>query len=211
MCVVNWQAISAMGTLLAVLVALFGTAFRAKFFPPKLRLRLLSSEGELTTAVLQWMDNVGEIVGRQVPARYYHVCVSNARRWSPAEQVQVILLGVEEPAADGRMLPIWTGDVPLGWRHRELFPAARTIGPEASVDICSVIKGKSLQLHPLITPNNLDVVRKVATTFVITIQARGAEADSAPLRLKINWDGLWNDGTQEMRRHLTIAMDQTGG
>lgn len=35
-----------------------------------------------------------------------------------------------------------------------------------------------------------------ACTFIITVQARGAEADSAPVRLKIAWDGSWHDGAQ---------------
>jgi hypothetical protein len=203
-----WQAISAIATTFAVLVALFGQAFRAKFFPPKLSLRLLSAAGELTNVTLSWIEK-NALMKRDIPGRYYHVCVSNSRRWSPSQQVQIMLLVVEEPAADGRLLPVWTGELPLGWRHKDVYPVMRTIGSEACVDICSVTKDDVtaqtlLHLHPLIAPNNLRVARSGASTFVLTIQARGSEGDSPPFRLQISWDGQWDAGSQEMQRHLSI-------
>jgi len=48
------------------------------------------------------------------PTRYYHLCVSNTRRWSPEQDVRVALLGVEEIAASGDLVPVWLGDVPHG-------------------------------------------------------------------------------------------------
>jgi hypothetical protein len=198
-----WPAVAAIATVAAVLVALFGQAFRDKFFPPKLALNVLSPAGELTMLTLSWVDN-GVQQQRQEQARYYHVQVSNARRWSPAQQVQVMLLGMEESAADGTLQPVWSGELPLQWRHQALFPTARTIGADACIDICSVVKGKSLHLHPLVAPNNLKVVWREATEFVVTIQARGSEGDSPPLRLRISWDGAWDEGSLEMQRHLSI-------
>lgn len=46
----NWwvNVAVAAGTISAVLVALFGEAFRTKFFPPKLSLELANSNGEAT-------------------------------------------------------------------------------------------------------------------------------------------------------------------
>ncbi len=79
----NWwvNAAVALATLAAVLVALFGQAFRAKFFPPKLSLRLLRVEGEQTVGRLQWQEG-GETKERTEDCRCYHLRVSNARRWS---------------------------------------------------------------------------------------------------------------------------------
>jgi len=201
MCIDNngfWEGISAIATTCAVLVALFGQAFRDKFFPPKLNLNLLDAAGELTT-----------FTQSSTQVRYYHVRVSNARRWSPAQQVQVMLLGVAEPAADGSLRPIWTGDVPLSWRHQNIFPIYRTIGSDGHVDLCSISSDKVLRLHPLIAPNNLPVVRQEASEFAVTIQAKAAEGDSEPLRLRIAWDGTWEAGALEMQRHLSItALDR---
>ncbi len=197
------QLLAAAATLSAVAVALFGQGFRAKFFPPKLSLRLESSEGEKTKIRLTWReDNVEK--ERSEDARYFHLRVSNERRWSTANQVQVVLLQVEEPGADGQYRVSWVGDVPLGWRHQAVFPTLRTIGPAAHVDLCSVVKDKWLQIHTLIAPYNLDVVRRGATRLALTVQARSDEADSAILRVEVSWDGKWHDGAQEMQRHLVL-------
>jgi len=40
--------------------------------------------------------------------------------------------------------------------------------------------------------------------FWITAVARGLNAQSRPLRLKIDWDGKWETGDAEMAQHLTI-------
>lgn len=203
----NWwvSAAAALATFLAVLVALFGQAFRAKFFPPQLSLHLLSPEGEKAVARLTWLED-GQIKERMEDCRYYHLQVSNSRRWSPANQVQVMLLRVEEPAPQGGWKVQWTGAIPLGWRHQQLYSTSRTIGAPADVDLCSVIKNKWLALHPLITPYNLEVQRRQACVFCLTVQAQGSECDSPAIRVKIAWDGKWHDGAQEMRGHLGVEV-----
>jgi hypothetical protein len=203
----NWSsnAAVALATFAAVLVALFGQAFRAKFFPPKLSLRLLSAEGEKAVVRLQWQEG-GAIRERMEDCRYYHVRVSNARRWSSANQVQVMLLEVQELAANGQFQIAWTGAIPLGWRHQQLYPVSRTIGASADVDLCSVVKDKWLEIHPLVKPFNLEVQRRQPTTFMLSLQAQGSEAESAVIRVRIAWDGKWHDGAQEMRRHLVVEV-----
>ncbi len=199
------QVAAGIGTLCAVLVALFGQAFRAKFFPPKLYLRVESPDGEKTRVRLKWLENNVE-KERWEEARYYHLRVWNARRWSTANQVQVVLLRVEEPDAGGQYHVSWVGDVPLGWRHQAVFPTLRTIGPPAHVDLCSIVKDKWLQVHTLIAPFNLDVVRRGATRLALTVQARSDEADSLILRVEVSWDGQWHDGAAEMGRHLVLKV-----
>jgi hypothetical protein len=138
----NWwvELAVAVGTIGAVLVALFGQAFRAKFFPPKLSLQLqqgseLSYEGQ-----------------ERVPSRYYHLRVSNSRQWAPAHEVRVVLLKVEEPGPNEELQITWEGDIPLTWRHQPVFPLLRIIGPESYADLCSVKKGVGLRIHALIRP-----------------------------------------------------------
>jgi len=201
----NWgvNAAVAIGTFAAVLVALFGQAFRAKFFPPQLSVSLLNAEGEKAVTRLRWEEN-GQLRERDEDCRYYHLRVANDRRWSPANQVQVVLLQVEEPGHRGEMKIVWTGAVPLGWRHQQLYPASRAIGAPADVDLCSVIKGKWLQIHPMIIPFNLDVQRTEPCKFVMVVQAQGSEGDSPVMRATISWDGKWHDGSREMLDHLLV-------
>src|SRR5689334_1639224 len=105
---VNWTAVSAVGTLLAVLVALFGQVWRQWLVPPQLRLRLLDDGGESTTMHLTWIDDAGEQQFKSVPARFYHLRVTNERRSFPATQPQLILLRVEELGAGEKYHEIWT-------------------------------------------------------------------------------------------------------
>jgi hypothetical protein len=142
--------------------------------------------------------------GQIEQARYYHLRVSNLRRWSPAKGVQIVLLQVEEPGPDGTLQVTWRGDIPIEWRHQQLFPLSRTIGADADADVCSVVEGCWLRLHLLIQPYNLKVRRDQAAILVLTLKARGDEADSNAFRMKIAWDGQWHPGAEEMRRHLKV-------
>ena len=94
----------AIGTLSAVIVALFSQAFRKKFFPPKLALQLVNPDGEKTHVQLTWYEN-NEKKELQKDARYYHLRVTNSRRWSSANQVQVILLQVDAPGPNQKRIP----------------------------------------------------------------------------------------------------------
>jgi len=197
------QLAAAVGTFLAVLVALFGQAFRGKFFPPQIRAALANASGEKTRVRLRWIEN-NQPTERDEDARYYHLKTWNQRRWSPAQQAHVVLLRVDEPDAAGALIPTWTGDVPLGWRHQDATSLFRTLGPEAHADICSVVKGKWLQIHTVLQPNNLVTVRRSACVVVLHLQVRTNEVDSAVVRIRISWDGGWHEGSEEMKRHLKI-------
>lgn len=203
----NWwvQLAVAVGTVGAVFVALFGQGFRAKFFPPKLSLSLPNPDGEKAKVRLTWMENNVE-QKRLADGRYYRLLVSNGRRWSPANQVQVVLIRVEELTADGQFAVSWAGNLPLTWMHQQLFPPLRTIGPASEIDLCSVVKDKWLELHPLIVPFDLQARHRQATRLILWVQVKSSECDSPVLRVQVSWDGQWHDGAQEMRRHLVLKV-----
>jgi hypothetical protein len=200
----NWavNALTAVATVGAVVVALFFDRMRARFFPPLLNLQLINPKGVRTTVRLTSPDGSQ----RDEAGRYYHLRASNGRRWSQASHVQVFLVRVEEPGPDGVLNVTWSGDIPIKWRHQEIFPPARDIGPAADCDLCSVVNGKWVQLHPLIQPFNLNTTKREACLFVVTLQARSTEADSPLIRIQIAWDGAWEDGESEMQRHLTLSV-----
>ena len=138
-----WVNLSAaVATFLAVLVALFGDWTKAYLFSPKLMLELRNPVGVKTTIVLQWQSEEGERRQRTEDARYYHVRVSNEARWPSATQVQVYLVRVEEPGPDGELQVTWSGEIPIQWTNQQIYPLARTIGPPADIDLCSVVKDK---------------------------------------------------------------------
>jgi hypothetical protein len=200
----NWvvSALAALGTLLAVIVALFGGRFRSAFFRPRLQLNLRNLEGEPTKVELQSPDGTS----RMEDARYYHVRVSNMsrRRWPTATNVQVYLVRVSERGPDQEFVGVWTGEVPLRWRFQEVHPLLRDIGSPADCDVCSVVKDKWLSLHPIIVPHSLNVMYRQGAQIRLQLEARAIEIDSEPLTIEIAWDGKWADGAQEMKRHLVI-------
>ena len=81
------NSLVALGTIGAVFVALFGK----KFYRPKLELTLANPKGELA----KW--TVG---GKDMSARFYQVRVTNRRRWSPANNVGIHLIGIDEQRPD---------------------------------------------------------------------------------------------------------------
>lgn len=204
-----WVNLSvAAGTLAAVLVALFGDWFRARMFSPKLKLQLRNSHGETTVVRTQWQDEKG-IHESLDAARYYHVRVINEKRWPSANQVQVHLVRIEEPGADGLLQVTWSGEMPLQWMHQAIYPLARTIGASAYCDLCSVVKDKFIRLHPIVSPHNLSVERPGPVSLVISLQARGNETESGISRFQILWDGKWADDDQQMMKHFVVK-DITG-
>lgn len=209
----NWgvQVAVAIATLATVLVALFGQAFRSKFFPPQLRLRIANATDEKAKVTLRWVEGNTEHQ-RLEDARYYRIHVTNARRWSPANQVHVALLQVEEPSADGQFAVSWVGNVPLVWMHQPVLSVLRTVGPAAQADLCSVVKGKWFQLHPLVPTSNIEVTRRSATRMILSVQARSNEVDSSVFRVAVSWDGQWHDGALEMQGHFSVkVLDDTLG
>lgn len=193
----------AIATTSVAAIALFGDWFRARILPPKLKLSLKNTAGEKTIVRSQRQTEEG-LQEWMADARYYHVRVSNQRRWPSANQVQIYLIRIEEPGPDGELQITWTGELPIEWTHQAIYPVARTIGAAASCDLCSVVKDNWIRLHPLLSPHNLTVKWPGPTQLTVSLQARGNEGESAISRFHIAWDGKWADGDSEMTRHLIV-------
>jgi hypothetical protein len=203
----NWLALMAVALAIfcACFVALFGQQIRDKYFPPVLTVELLSSDGEKTNATIQGPATEGQARTLvRVPARYYHLKVRNSRRYVKATDVQLMLLRVDEPAANGRFEPVWRGAVPLRWRHQDIYPTLRSIGAEADADLFAVLQDTGLELCLLASPTNLESMKRGACTLMLHIEARSNEVTTPIMRIKVAWDGKWADGSQEMRKHCVV-------
>jgi hypothetical protein len=201
----NWTAISAVGTCAAVIVALFGDRLRAWLFPPSLEVALVSAAGERTAALLSWRDTSGQLQQRTADARYYYVLARNRRPFAPAHDVQIMLTKLEAEGPNGQPQIAASGPLPLTWKFPELHPLARTVGDEAIANLFFVIENKPLEFvltaMPLIFPHR----HQPPLRLWATIQARGIEGVSKPLRIAIAWDGKWEPGEVEMARHLQVS------
>jgi hypothetical protein len=201
----NWgvQAVVAIATTAAVLVALFGDWLKAKCFSPRLVLKLSNRrQGVATKATLTAPDGAA----RSEDARYFYLTVSNSGRWPVANDVRVCLMKIEERGPDGKLQTTWAAELPVLWDIQEVNPLQRKIGPSADAALLAIIKGKWLQLFPVVQLNNLKSVFRDECHFVATFQARATEADSNFLRVQVDWDGRWQDGAEEMQKHLVIKV-----
>jgi len=192
-------------TFIAVVVALFGDALRSLMFRADLKIELRSIFGDKTESKV-FSKEYPE--GRRIPSRYYHLIVSNKSRVSKATQTQVYLTRVETPGPDGELLIRWDSEIPLQWSHQEINPLTRTVGPDAWVDLFSIVKEKWLLLHPVIIPFSLQpLIRHEAGNschLVLSVQARSADGVSKTHRFAIIWDGEWSDGEKEMGGHVIV-------
>lgn len=200
----NWivQAAVAIGTLAAVVVALFGKWLRAKWVPPCLQLSIENHRGTKSPCIISKQGGPAT----QSESRWYHLKLENARRWSPAPGTDVLLLNLEEEDAAGRFNSIWRGAMPIKWRSFGYLPGGRTVGYPAECDLLSVVRDGGLDIHPVVIEFPMNAHRNTACKFVMTVQARSIDADSNVLRIQIAWDGNWADGNDEMMRHLVITV-----
>lgn len=208
-----WATLSAaIATLVAALVALFLRELRAWWRPPKLELCLSLKSGAAVTAYLFPSGQGGSVEYRPEKSRYYHLRVSNPRRKADSVQgVTVTLLRVQRKGADGHYHHAWSGDIPMAWRNdMSALGERKVVGTWAESDLCSVIRDKFLDLHIKVFPNDLkwryEIGGDTPVDIIVTVQARGNEVDSEEYRLRIFWDGEWQDGDVEMRQHFHVTM-----
>lgn len=192
----------AAGTIGAVIVALYGR----KFYPPRLRIELVSCDGELTSVPIGTPDpDTGELLNARIEAaRYYRLRVRNKRRWSPATGTRLFLLQVDQQDAAGNFTPVWASDVPIVWKHTAFLGPARTVGPDAEADLFTIVRGKWLELKLLANPNNLQTRFRDGIKLELLVQAKSTERDSPLARVQVVWDGKWTDGAEEMRSHVVF-------
>jgi hypothetical protein len=196
------KALGTLATLLAVVVALFGARLRNWLAPPNLAIALADEAG--WPAVLHMLDHRTN-VATLTTGLWFHVRVSNSRRWSPVTGLHIMLISIEAPDAAERWQFVWKGQCPLTWRH-EPSQAPKSVGYDAECDLCYVLKEpRGLRLSPMNRGQVEDTFRPGAIRIALTVQARGIEADSPPLRLELSWNGQWSDDASQMRRNFVIG------
>jgi len=197
----DWEAASALATVAAVIVALFGSWINSWFYKIVLDFtpRLLLSTGGIESAD---PDNPKVRIFR--PEKYwaYAITVRNPRRWFKLTNAQIFVIDVKERRIDGVYDSIWSGALPLLWQDRITNSGPRTIGPNATADLCSVFREKWLELGCSTSHREYEQLRWRRGSdvhLILTIQARGDEADSVPLRIQIDWDSGWDDEREKMQ------------
>ncbi len=187
------QAVAAFGTLALAALAIWGEWFRSIFAAPKLNVALRSASGELTK------------YGDGRPVRYYHLLVSNSRRWAPCRNVVAYLTRVERPGPDGNwQQALRTGPIVLPWQFGKFHRGLPNIGREQICDLARISEEDGLELVPEYRPNNLDPTMRTAGRLRAHVVAIGDNGESDACVVEFAWDGKWHEGSSEMADYLVV-------
>lgn len=185
---------TAIGTVAVAIMAIWGNWVRARLAGPQITLALRDARGDVNPR----NDGTREI--------YYHVVVRNRRRWSPAEAVRVLVVGLAKRRPDGSYFaePLVV-PLQLTWAFptfHELFP---TIADSDTCDFGAVDERSGrFRLSTYITPNNFRGYITAGEAMRVTLVASAHNGNSEPLVLEVSWDGRWSAELDEMQRHLVI-------
>ena len=187
----NWSLVVA--TIVLSIVAIWGHMLRARWFGPRLRLRLHDRRGEVS----KFSDGA--------MARFYHLLVWNERRAAPAHNVRVVVTAVFRPSADGAMTPTaLSGPVQLQWQFQPSKPQFQTIGAESVCDLGYIRQGEEFTLALPSHPISLDPTLKAGHRMLVVVAALADECESNELRLEISSDGKWCEDADEMSKNLVV-------
>ncbi len=197
------------GTWVIAIAAIWGEGIRAKLFRPDLRLKLVSSVGKLETQLvrIEVMRNDRLFIEpKEIFVRNYRLRVTNGTRFPKAEEVYVLVTRFDKRGPDERPQPYFTDEAfPVIWRHRQQDQSSRTVGIATVADVdFMTVREDDLSLTLNMEPNAWASQRE--QHLWVTVVARGLNGESAPLRLKIDWNGQWHAGDTEMGQHLKIKV-----
>lgn len=141
-------------------------------------------------------------------SRYYHVRVTNTRRWVEAADVRVFLLRVEEPDEAGQFAVRWDEPIPLKWRHSSA--ATSVVGHDAEADLVALFRDAAtsirsfLRLQTAYFPNRFDPHRVGRCKLRLVLLARERQAESNHLTVEISWDGEWPGEHEKAPRGMVV-------
>lgn len=189
------EFLSAIASFAACVVAIWGARIQHWLMRPKLHLTLFDPLGT---------QRNGRVDDRSVVVRWYHLSVENKQRWNPISDVRVYLLEVEGL----RDAFLWTGCLPLNFQSEKRYEAGnhRKVGPVAYVDLLSLRDDGTMQIRTTFGSSHLPKDFRGETHIRLTVQAKGTEADSAPLHIDVDWDGTWPEDHKAMSEHATIKV-----
>jgi hypothetical protein len=194
----TWTAIliGAAGTWIVAIMAIWGEWVRSRLFKPKLEI-VPKGLGLVVT------QNDGH------KARYFSVSVRNPTRFPMAHDAQLVLTRVEQPDAAGNPYPVFEEILPLWWQRQEAARLmTRNIGTEQDSALFYVRDDGMIQFMAIVVPNHFPAQHRGVTKLWVTLQAVADEADSRPVRLRIDYDGQWHIGDAEMRtKHLRYSIE----
>jgi hypothetical protein len=188
----------AFGTVAVAVLAIWSDWFRSKLAPAKLTLIGHTLDGEPTN------------FASGTRAMFYHLKVINQRRWLPAQNCRVMLVGLSRRDPGGVFQPIpmavsWQ----FVWAPAEFTPSTITLLKEQVLDFGYVEEhGNRFIPRLYVAPNNFQgfVGPNDAVRFQLQIEAVNF---SSRIVIEVAWDGAWDYAPATMKQHLPIRIITT--
>lgn len=200
MCKIDWnliiQILSAIGTITVAVVAIWGDWIKSKLTPPKLKVILLNTRGELTN-----FSNGQRVI-------FYHFKVINQRSWSIAKNCKVLLKGIYKELPNGQFQnqPLNTNPSFI-WTPAEITPHAINLSKEHAFDF-GYLAENDTAFRPVlnILPNNFQGFVSANQKIRFSLQPTADNYLNENYQVfEVAWNGNWSDNLDNMAQSLTIT------
>lgn len=195
--------LTAIGTVVVAVLAIWGDWFRARFAPAKLVIEPHNLQGDLTT----FSNPPGITLPGSRRVYFYHLKVVNHRRWVNPRNCRVLLKAISKRGPDGEYHPL-AMSVPLQfvWSPSEVTPPVITIEDEHVFDFGSISEVGTKFVPSLYSTSNnfLGFVEKnESIRYSLQIVSDGFISDGYQV-FEVSWDGNWDGDKEKMQQHLRI-------
>ncbi len=188
--------LTAFGTIAVAVLAIWGDYFRHRWVPPKLAVELDNPRGDLN----RWANGMRVI--------YYHLKVTNKRKWSVARNCRVLLKQISRRGPDGefRRLPFY---VPrqFMWGPSESTSTVIDLSDEQLLDFGFINEGEGQKFQPTLysIPNLFEgyVGPNESVRYSLEIVADGFKGKEYRV-FEVAWNGKWTDNLDEMAKDLIM-------
>lgn len=190
------QLIYTIVTAMILAIAIWGEWFRYHLAPPKL--------------VVGLNEPLGVVVPRNdgTPAWYFHLRVTNQRRWLKARRAIVVCTAIKREDEKGRIVPeLLTGRIPLLWAHWNVLGILRDVRGDEVCDLGHIDKDDSdgFKLEVAFCPNNMRINLKKDETMYVNLAVESDSCHTAETTFKITYNGEWSDQAGQMFQNLVVS------
>lgn len=204
---------------LAFAASLLQSEMRVVFFPPDIEIEMSEHGGVLVVAYTEQIMIDKEIAGfKGVRYWYFHLLVTNRRRFSPARSARVICRQLNTIDRDGNAKsPSYSPRIPLKWAHHDVMGLVRNLFSSDLCDLCSIREPSSdhvssrLVLELAFANSAIQQSIGGGETFKLILEAE-YEGGVTPKQweVSIRWNGEWSADPQAMLKNVNIEVTRNG-
>ena len=200
---INWEALTAIGTIAVAIVAIWGDWFRAKFASPKVRLVVQDMRGDK-----RFVNPHGEFpIANPQKAIYFCLRVENRRPWLTAKNCKVRLRAVHRRVPDGQfcreplVVPLFYKWSPASYEVSDV----QDIKHDAILDFGRIIE-RDDKFEPTLdgTSSNFNMFVKADEVVRYSLQVVADNFVSPKSQVfEVEWNGFSSD-VEEIKRRQSL-------